>query len=160
MGASEMEPIERLVALEEIKLLKARRDRAIDTKDWVTYEALHAADHLSHTDGFPTWTLAETIENVSSLLAHIDSAHHSYTPEITFTSPQRAEGIWAMEDMLFWNQGEDEHWLHGYGYYYETYEKRDDRWVFTSRKVKRNHLRTSPGAAPGSGLVTPRRQAS
>ena len=32
----EMSDTRRLVALEEIKLLKARRDRFVDTKDWDT----------------------------------------------------------------------------------------------------------------------------
>lgn len=158
MNEVAIDPIEQLIAIEDIKILKARRDRALDTKDWVTYEALHAPDHQSRTDGFPSWNLTETIENVRALLQHVDTAHHSHTPEITFSSPTHAEAIWGMEDMLYWNQGEEEHWLHGCGYYFETYEKRDGRWLFTSRRVRRNHLRSSPGAAPGSDLVTPRRR--
>lgn len=36
-----MDEIEQLLAAEEIKKLKARRDRALDTKDWPLYASLH-----------------------------------------------------------------------------------------------------------------------
>jgi hypothetical protein len=142
-----MSDIERLLAMEDIKLLKARRDRAVDTKDWDTYLALHAPDHESKNDGFPHWKGAEEmITNVRKLLGPDKiSVHHSHTPEITFESPTKAAGIWAMEDNIFWKQGEEEHWLNGFGFYHETYEKRDGKWLFTSRQLKRTHVRVSPG---------------
>lgn len=144
-----MTDLERLLAIEEIKTLKARRDRAVDTKDWATYQALHAPDHVSHNDGFERWNnRAEMIANVRRLMADNITVHHSHTPDISFESPARARGIWGMEDNIFWTQGEEEHWLQGFGFYHETYEKRDGRWVFTSRQLKRTHVRTSQGAAP------------
>lgn len=143
-----MTDIEWLVALEQIKLLKARRDRAVDTKDWDTYLSLHAPEHVSHNEGFPRWnSAAEMIAAVPKLLGPDKiSVHHSHTPEITFTSPTAASGIWAMEDMIFWKQGEEEHWLHGYGFYHEDYVKRDGQWLFISRRLKRTHVTTSAGA--------------
>ena len=146
-----MSDIERLLAIEEIKVLKARRDRAVDTKDWATYEALHAPDHFSHNEGFERWnTAAEMIANVSKIMADVISVHHSHTPQLTFDSPTKVTGIWGMEDNIFWKQGEEDHWLQGFGFYHETYEKRDGRWVFTSRQLKRTHVRTSPGAIMGA----------
>ena len=147
-----MTDLERLLALEEIKLLKARRDRAVDTKDWDTYLALHAPDHESHNEGFDHWKSAEEmITNVRRLLDETRiSVHHSHTPEITFESPTKAKGIWAMEDNIFWKQGEEEHWLNGFGFYHESYEKRDGTWVFTRRQLKRTHVRMSPGAVPNA----------
>ena len=44
-----MTEIDNLVAIEEIKLLKARRIRAMDEKNWPLYESLHAPDHVSDT---------------------------------------------------------------------------------------------------------------
>jgi hypothetical protein len=149
---TEMSDIEQLLAREEIKLLKARRDRAVDTKDWDTYLALHAPDHVSHNDGFDRWSSAEEmIANIRKLLGSDKiSAHHSHTPEISFESSTRASGIWAMEDNIFWKQGNEEHWLHGFGFYHETYEKRGGKWLFTSRRLKRTHVRTSAGAMTAS----------
>ena len=53
-----MSDIEYLLAIEEIKLLKSRRDRACDTKDWNLYRALHEDDHVSHNDGYERWESA------------------------------------------------------------------------------------------------------
>ena len=145
----EMSDIERLIAIEEIKQLKSRRDRAVDLKDWETYEALHAPDHRSHVEGMDPWnSAAEMVANVSRALSQVTSVHHSHTPDITFESPTKANGVWAMEDNIFWKQGDEEHWLHGTGFYYETYEKRGGKWVFTWRRLKRQHVRMSPGADP------------
>lgn len=144
-----MPDIDRLLAIEEIKLLKARRDRAVDSKDWDTYRALHADDHRSHNDGFESWNSAdEMIHNVRRLLENKTTVHHSHTPQINFDSPVRARGIWAMEDNLFWMQDGQEHWLQGFGFYHETYENRDGHWLFTFRQLKRTVVRTSAGAEP------------
>lgn len=147
-----MNDIETLLAVEEIKLLKARRDRAVDTKDWDLYLSLHAPDHVSHNDGFPRWENAQVmIDNVRTILGdHRITVHHSHTPEITFESAETAKGIWAMEDLIFDAESE-ELLIHGFGFYHETYEKRDGRWVFTSRQLKRTHVRNNE-KGPVKGL--------
>ena len=157
-----MSEIERLLALEEIKLLKARRDRAVDTKDWDTYLALHAPDHRSHNEGFEAWNSAEEmITNVKSLLGPDKiSVHHSHTPEITFVSSSKAKGIWAMEDNIFWQEDGVEHWLNGFGFYHETYEKRGGKWLFTTRQLKRTHICTSHNSGPGWAALGSKSQAS
>lgn len=143
-----MAPLEELLAREEIKLLKARRDRACDTKDWDLYLSLHAPDHVSHNDGFDRWNSAqEMIDNVRALLGeNRRTVHHSHTPEITFESDTRAKGIWAMEDLIF-DAASEELLIHGFGHYHETYEKREGRWLFTSRQLKRTFVRTRPESA-------------
>lgn len=137
--------VERLEAIEDIKVLKSRRDRAVDAQDWETYAQLHAPDHRTNNDGHPPFTTAAAmIENLRHFLAGMKTVHHSHTPQITFESPTKASGIWSLEDYVFW-EGDDE-WMHGFGYYFETYEKRDGHWVFTSRRLQRTHVRSSPGA--------------
>jgi len=144
---AQMSDLERLVAIEEIKQLKSRRDRAVDTKDWATLEALHAPDHQSHVEGFPPWTTAaEMVRNVRESLEGVTSVHQCHTPDITFETPTRAHGVWAMEDYLSWMQGGEKHWLRGYGFYDETYEKRDGRWVYVWRRLRRLTVDRSPGA--------------
>jgi hypothetical protein len=140
-----MNGLDELQAREEIKLLKARRDRAVDTKDWDLYLSLHAPDHVSHNDGFDRWGSAqEMIDNVSKLLGpDKTTVHHSHTPEITFDGENSAKGIWAMEDMIF-DAASEAMLVHGFGFYHETYEKRDGRWLFTSRQLKRTLVRTFP----------------
>ncbi len=140
-----MSDIERLLALEDIRMLKSRRDRACDTKDWVLYRALHADDHVSHNEGHPRWESADVmIEAVKGLLDQgRTTVHHSHTPDITFESPTRAKGIWGMEDLIF-DSETGELLIHGFGFYHETYEKRDGTWLFTSRQLKRTLVRVSP----------------
>lgn len=139
--------IERLKALGEIKLLKARRDRAADTKDWALYESLHAPDHVSENGDYGRWTTAaEMIVNVRKSMEHLTTLHHSHTPEIEFETLERARCIWAMEGMSFWKQGGEDHWFQAFGHYFETCEKREGRWVYTSRSLKYYHTRRSPGA--------------
>jgi SnoaL-like domain len=153
---TDMSEIDRLIAIEDIKRLKARRDRAVDTKDWDTYLALHAPDHQSRNDGFDHWkSAAEMIANVRQLLGPDKiSVHHSHTPEIDFTSPTHAKGIWAMEDNIFWTEDGADQWLHGFGFYHETYEKRSGQWLFTSRQLKRTKVVTStiPAEGPASDI--------
>ena len=130
-----MSELEWLVALEEIRLLKARRDRYADAHDWEAYESLHAPDHVSHNDGQEPWrSSGEMIENVSRIMNDMITVHHSYDPEIIFDSPGKARGIWAMTDGGVSRKEDRVSWSIGYGYYYETYEKRDGRWLFTSRR--------------------------
>jgi SnoaL-like domain len=149
--------IERLLAIEEIKLLKARRDRFVDTKCWDELEELHAPDHHSYNDDYPPWTTAaEMIANVRTIMDGLRTAHHSHTPEITFESSIRASGIWAMTGVTMWDQGGEEHWFVAFGHYFETYERRGDRWVFTSRRLKYLFTKMSPGAIfPPPGLDAP-----
>jgi hypothetical protein len=143
----ELAGVEKLLAIEEIKMLKAKRDRAVDTKDWVMLEALHAPEHVSHNDDYPPWTTAaEMIANVRVIMDHLKTAHHSHTPEITFEGSDHASGIWAMSGLSVWNQGTEEHWFLGMGHYFETYERRNGAWLFTSRRLKYLFTQRSVGA--------------
>ena len=145
-----MTELERLVAIEEIKFLKARRIRAMDEKNWALYEALHAPDHVSDTyGGEPSIGAKSNTERLARTLDGIVSVHHAHTPEIEITSPTTATSVWAMEDNLFWRQGDEEHWLHGFGHYHERYEKRDGQWVYVYRRLTRLRVTTSPGARLG-----------
>jgi len=153
---AELTGIAKLKALEEIKLLKARRDRAADTKDWALYESLHAPDHCSDNGDYGMWrSAAEMIANTRMSMENLITMHHSHTPEITFETPTRARGIWAMKGLSFWKQGEEDHWFQAFGHYFETYEQRDGVWLFTSRSLKYFHTMRSPGAIFPPRLDTP-----
>ncbi|HEX7856852.1 MAG TPA: nuclear transport factor 2 family protein [Sphingobium sp.] len=145
--ADQISDLERLAALAEIGLLKARRDRAADAKDWALYEALHASDHRSYNDDYGgTTTATEMMVVVKKSMENLTTMHQSHTPEIMFESPTQASGIWAMEGLSIWTQGGAEHWFQAFGHYYETYEKRNGHWLFTSRRLKYYHTWRSPGA--------------
>ena len=46
----------------------------------------------------------------------------------------------------YWKQGDEDHWLHGWGYYDETYVKRDGRWLIASRELTRTRVEHSEGS--------------
>jgi len=135
----EMSDIEWLVALEEIRQLKARRDRYVDARDFDGLMELHAPEHVSHNDGQEPWTSSEElIENLRRIYWHTDfrsvGLHHSYDPEIVFDTPTTARAIWAQSGGGLQKTDDHERWSHTYGYYYESYVKRDGRWLFTTRR--------------------------
>ena len=138
-----MNAIETLLAIEEIKQLKARYFRFVDTKDWPGFEALFTRDAIFDiSDDMPgcVVTGAEKIRSTASTpLADVVSVHHGHCPEIEITSPTTATGIWAMEDKLRWAKDSSApiKTLHGYGHYIETYECIDGRWHIKTLRLKR-----------------------
>ena len=132
-----MEPVERLMATEEIKQLKARYFRCMDTKDWAGFEQVFAADAVMDmssemrdqtTRGGITRGAAQIAAMVRTVVGPVVTVHHGHMPEIEITSPTTARGVWAMEDRLRWPEGSPVRTIHGYGHYHETYERTDDGW--------------------------------
>ena len=126
---------------------KARRDQAVDRKDWATYAALHTDDFVG--TAIPGQQAAGGKAAAAALevqMANVTTVHHSHSPVIEFQDRDHATGVWAMEDNLFWKQGDEEHWFRGFGFYYETYERRDGQWLFTERTLRYLYTKASEGA--------------
>jgi hypothetical protein len=132
-----MEAVERLIATEEIKQLKARYFRCMDTKDWAGFEQVFAPDAVMDmsremrdqtTRGGITQGAAEIAAMVRSVVGQVVTVHHGHMAEIEVTSPTTARGVWAMEDKLRWPEGSPVRAMHGYGHYHETYERTEDGW--------------------------------
>lgn len=145
-----MTDLERLVAIEEIKTLFARRIRYMDTRQWHLYAALHTPDATTetYTRGAPivgAQAIADAIERYMTGPAPIISVHHAHTPEIAFTCDDDATGIWPMEDHLWWGEPPHEQWLHGYGHYHERYRRLGGSWRIQWRKLSRLRVDHSPG---------------
>ena len=146
---SEMSDMERLIELAAICRTKARRDHAVDRKDWDTYAALHSDDYVAmsiSTEAIVGGKAAAA--QLAVQMAGVTTVHHCHTPVITFQDRNNATGVWAMEDNLFWSRNGEKQWLRGFGFYHETYRKEaDGQWRFTYRRLERTHAETSPGAA-------------
>ena len=69
--------LDRLIALADIKQLKARRDHALDLKDWETYAALHAPDHVSHHDESSGGRMGSAAE-IAAAVAYLASDEAAY----------------------------------------------------------------------------------
>jgi hypothetical protein len=157
-----MTDIETLLALEEIKQLKARYFRCVDSKDWAGLAQVFAPDAiLDLADGararnpltgefdqppldFPPLTSVEAIvAQISQSVQRLVTVHHGHMPEIRLTSGTSAEGIWAMEDMLRSPDGTPLPWappftnMHGYGYYHESYRRIEGSWRIAFLRLTR-----------------------
>src|SRR5271154_5946900 len=103
-----MELAEMLWEIEQIKQLKARFFRLMDTKQWEQWADCFTVDvqvdiDVSHeNDGGrvaprkPSMSGRDTLLHWRSSSTDIGiSRHHGHTPEIEITSPTTAMGIWA-----------------------------------------------------------------
>jgi SnoaL-like domain len=145
-----LDAADRLVAIEEIKALKARYFRCMDTKDWDGFAGVFTDDASidisgemrpsaadDNTDQGIVRGRVEIATFVRDAINDVTTVHHGHTPEITVVSPTLATGVWAMEDMLRWPEGAPIRSLHGYGHYHDTYENHDGRWFIAALKLTR-----------------------
>src|SRR5712691_3739618 len=98
--------VDELVAIEEIRSLKARYFRHMDTKDWEAFADEFTADAIMDTSGEAGGGVIEgrreIVSFVRNAIREVTTVHHGHMPEINIVSPTEATGIWAMEDMLRW----------------------------------------------------------
>ena len=144
-----MNDIEKLLAIEEIKQLKARYFRSMDTKEFQTLNTVFAPDATfdfrealrdpvlgtpeGTTEHEPVTGRDNIVAYISQALATAQSAHHGHTPEIEFTSDTTAKGIHPMEDTVL----NGSFFFRGYGHYRETYVKLDEGWRIKTSQLTR-----------------------
>jgi hypothetical protein len=131
--------------VEAIKQLKARYFRTMDTKDWVGMRQVFTDDVVMDTTESGGSVIAGADEFIAFLREALGGAvtvHHGHMPEIELTSATTATGIWALEDWVKWESGG----IHGFGHYYETYEKVGGKWRIKSSTLTR--LRMDQDGAP------------
>ena len=125
-----------LDAIEQIKKLKARYFRCMDTKDWDGFQAVFAdrRDDGHDPGGTRTsrWCVGapEIRQFVEGSVGPVVTVHHGHMPEIEITSPTTARGIWAMQDFLQMPEGSPLGMksMVGWGHYTETYELVGGEW--------------------------------
>ena len=126
--------------LEEIRQLKARYFRLMDEKDWDALADVFTDDVEMDMRGEGSELIRGRdayMPFIRQVLDGVTTVHHGHMPEIELTSATTATGIWAMEDKLWWTNGEHEEHLHGYGHYHEEYRRENGRWLISYRKLTR-----------------------
>jgi hypothetical protein len=142
-----MYTLEQLSDLEQIKQLKSKYCRLGDTKQWEEWAQLFTEDYEADMVGTPRFTKNDPtsvkqvgLKNVIGLwsvaLKGIQTRHIAVNPEITFTSPTTAKGIWSLHDILYMPTNRFEGW----GHYHEDYVKIQGSWKI--KKVVTTRLRT------------------
>jgi hypothetical protein len=142
-----MDAIERLLAVEEIKKLKARYFRYVDTHQWTAWGDLFVEDCTFTDLAFATTVRGreDLVRYVSDFLAEVTSIHHGHMPEIEILDEDTASGIWAMMDQLRYalratsapQQSTGTVW--GYGHYVERYVRAGGQWKFKDVTLSRSH---------------------
>jgi hypothetical protein len=142
-----MDTLERLVAIEDIKALKARYCRFVDYKEWDKFELLfvHDATFEAPEDGLALVAGArEFTEHARASHEGCVAIHQCHTPDLQILASDSATGVWAMQDTLRWEEGAVT--AHGYkqiigwGYYHETYRKIGNDWRIATLKLTRLRL--------------------
>ena len=123
--------------VEQIKNLKARYFRTMDTKDWSGYRAVFADDVVMDTSeagGSAIQGADAFLEFLVPMLADTVTVHQGHMPEIDLISETSATGVWALQDTIWWPDGS---LMRGYGHYHETYDKSSGDWKIKSSKLTR-----------------------
>lgn len=145
-----------LVAIEEIRQLKARYFRALDEQDWPVLQALFTPKATIDTtaDGAPLLEGgAAFCAFLEPILAGVCTVHHGHAHEIALAEPGRASGIWAMEDHLWFPEEKGGAEVHGFGWYRERY-RRDPSgfWQIDSMRLDRIRVERNPGSSTGTAV--------
>jgi hypothetical protein len=167
-----MDAITRLLAIEEIKQLKGRYFRLMDTKDWQGLRTLFCDDAvfdaraaLSIEGHGERGRAAESndwvyrggdviVEFIRQAIGPARTVHHGHCHELEVISPDEASGVIAMEDQI-WDEAGLRLSLHGAGHYHETYRRVDRRWRIHTSRITRLHVslidtHAGPDPAPGN----------
>lgn len=146
-----MEMIDRILATEDIKQLKARYFRFLDTKDWAGLGTIFCDDasfdaraslsidgqgesgRAAESNDWVYHGGAEIVAFIRGAVGDSRTVHHGHCHEIDLLSVNEASGVIAMEDQI-WDATGTTLTLHGCGHYHETYRRVDGRWrIHTSR---------------------------
>jgi hypothetical protein len=147
-----MDRLEQLLAMEDIKGLKARYCRHLDTKDWDGLAALFlegaVLDVQQDTGNPPLHGRAAIIDQIRFAVIDAATSHQVHTPEISFSGEDAAQGIWAMQDRVVWQPGKSPlagvASITGYGQYHESYRRTAAGWQFASVRLTRFHVDMHP----------------
>lgn len=141
--------VARLIAVDELKQVKARYFRAVDTKDWALLAEVFAPDAVSGPNerGDVTEGRAAITERLRNALSEVQTVHQGYNAEIELTSPTTAKGIWAQEERIWDFPAGTGGTMHGYGHYHDTYVKVDGQWRIATTALARIRVDIEPGDA-------------
>lgn len=151
----QVDAVERLVAIDDIRQVKARYCRLLDTRDWASWAALFTEDAVldvsedvdPRTGNAVLRGRAAIVDAVEAVVRYAVTAHQVHSPEIAFDDDCHARAIWAMQDRLVWQDGKAPiaaRALTGFGHYHETYERRDAGWLIASLRLTRLNVEMDP----------------
>lgn len=167
-----MNDMEKLLAIEEIKRVKASYWYYMDIKDWEALATVFTTDAIVDFRAERDLNPGEPIDllpPVEEALANNDVAtyrgrepiarwygellqtwttvHHGHAPIITITGEREAKGIWPLFDYI----SDGVRTMRGYGHYHEIYRVEDGQWRIAYLALTRLHKEGMHPAAFVSG---------
>jgi hypothetical protein len=134
--------VRRLTDIEAIKQLKYRYIRLVDAhrfEEWGN-ESFTDDCYLSTTD-LGVW---EGRDNVVAAVARAygsaRTVHHLHMPEITFTGPDTASGVWSLDDYSTWVADGEPVIEWGRGHYEDDYVRTERGWRINRTTLVRQSL--------------------
>jgi hypothetical protein len=132
--------VQQLSDLEDIRILKHRYYRGIDTADEALLGTLFAEDvTVEYRGGGYSVNLAGRANMLDFLMNsfHADAVamHQGHMPDIAFTGPDSAEGIWYLEDIFISLERNDI--TAGSAIYRDRYARIDGEWKITRTEYDR-----------------------
>jgi uncharacterized protein (TIGR02246 family) len=150
-----MTAADQILAIEEIKRLKARYFRLMDTKRWDEYALVFAKDAVMEVPeaNVENHGREAIVRGVSRVLEGVRTVHHGHMPEIELTGPDTARGVWAMFDYVEFPAAKsgERVGLKGYGHYHEEYVREDGQWRIARLRLERLRIDPLGAALPGAG---------
>lgn len=139
--------VQQLSDLEEIKVVKSRYFRGIDTADWALLDGMFTDDvNVEYVGGDYHVKLTGADAMMQFLANSFHSGtlamHQGHLPEIAFTGPDSADAVWYLED-IFINLEEAFHTF-GTAIYRDRMVRRDGRWQIASTVYDRVMEVTEP----------------
>lgn len=153
-----MKSEERLAAIEEIKQLKAKYWRGVDTCDGALVRSILAEDCVldyrgcctdpgSGVDHMPAMNavLKGRESWISDALGkdRVITVHQGHQSEIEITGDTAASGNWSFTDRFFMPARAPFARLVGYGNYHDTYEKTGGQWLLKTTRITRIWVETT-----------------
>jgi hypothetical protein len=164
-----MSPVDKLLAIEEIRQLKARYTRFVDSQDWENWRKLltddavfgplepdpNAAEKWQVSGAEAIWDTPRLVGGdtivawIAKGMVEVRSVHMVFQNEIEILSEDEARGVWGMEDILrFPNR-----LVKGYGYYKEAYVRENGDWKIRHFHVLRKYLEYQDFAATAARII-------
>ncbi len=147
-----IDPVAKLLAIEEIRMLKARYFRHMDMREWDLMAEVFCKDvrfdcseggGSRGLDGVWRGDIMPITEGRDNLMAWISgsfatttSAHHGHAHEIWLDSETEAHGIVAMEDWIL-DADRKTLLINAAGHYHEKYRIEDGQWRIAEVKLTR-----------------------
>lgn len=132
--------LQQLSDLEDIRMLKHRYFRSIDTASVAELEDMFTDDITVEYRGGTYLVKVSGRENMVQYLADsfnsdVVAMHHGHMPEIRLTGEDTAEGTWYLEDLFI--DMRDRRRTIGSAIYRDTYRRENGSWKIASTEYER-----------------------